>query len=56
MQKTPNKIQALGHIVSIVKHMHLHLPLVLILTMTKHTAVKEESKKQILATKAQKLV
>lgn len=39
-----------------LKHMHLHLPLVLILTMTKHTAVKEESKKQILATKAQKLV
>ena len=25
----------------------LHLPLALILTMTKHTAVKEESKKQI---------
>jgi len=36
--------------------MHSHLPLALILTMTKHTAVKEESKKQILANKAKKLV
>ena len=36
--------------------MHLHLPLARFLTMTKHTAVKEESKKQLLANKAQKLV